>query len=709
MAKLVPCLSSLMLLCACGSSLEKQAHVSDVVFPTSATSQLRNEFPAPSNPSSVKKKWTYMVFLNADNNLEEFGISDFLEMAKVGSNDDINIVVMLDRRDGYDTSHDNWTDTRIGLVNLNDKPDSKWGMSIGEQDMGSKDALSSFIEWTQKYYPSEKYATILWDHGDGWRSNEVTKGVSHDDTSSSYLRTRDVRTSLEKFAKMDLLGYDACLMGMLENLYELKDTTSTIVASEDTEPGDGWPYTPILTYLKGNPNSSSSDLGKIITQEYKKSYSTNNKVGLSTINSSRIDEFIIKLNTWADAVMTLNQTDIQPIRYAQASAPKMTYVDNMDFGSFLVTLANDSSFKFTDLTKELLNAYNKMHVSVDAYNPKFTGQAVYFPKSAISSDYNDNIRFAKNTKWLSMLKYISSNGTDIKPVNDNFANATVVNSLTSMNFTTTTATGEVGEPTQAGEINSVWYKFVIPKNGNFAVTTGPVDFDTVLYAFKGSDFSNLQNVAINDDASSGLISSKIELPDAKKGEIYYISIDGYSIATGSGAITFSSLDVGPEPTVFPTQVPTQIPTAVPTQIPTQIPTVVPTANPSPSNDNFTNATLVGIDVTYKGTTVGSSGESAEPTHSGETNSIWYKFVVPSNGNYKFTTKGSSLDTVLGLFQGSNVSALTKTAFNDDENYALGNFSTINMPNLKKDEVYFIAIDGYLSFKGSTQFKITKSN
>mgnify|MGYP001563507047 FL=1 len=33
---------------------------------------------------AAEKEWTWLVFLNADNNLDQFGVQDEQEMAKVG-------------------------------------------------------------------------------------------------------------------------------------------------------------------------------------------------------------------------------------------------------------------------------------------------------------------------------------------------------------------------------------------------------------------------------------------------------------------------------------------------------------------------------------------------------------------------------------------------------------------------------------------------
>ena len=70
------------------------------------------------NPSRAQTihDWTFMVYLDGDNNLEGAGIDDFLEMSAVGSTQHINIVVQFDRIGGYDSRYDNWTTCKRFLV-----------------------------------------------------------------------------------------------------------------------------------------------------------------------------------------------------------------------------------------------------------------------------------------------------------------------------------------------------------------------------------------------------------------------------------------------------------------------------------------------------------------------------------------------------------------------------------------------------------------
>ena len=49
--------------------------------------------PAPQS----KKQWTVMVWMAGDNNLEDAALDDLQELKQVGSTDDVDILVQLDR------------------------------------------------------------------------------------------------------------------------------------------------------------------------------------------------------------------------------------------------------------------------------------------------------------------------------------------------------------------------------------------------------------------------------------------------------------------------------------------------------------------------------------------------------------------------------------------------------------------------------------
>ncbi len=118
----------------------------------------------------ISKEWTVMVYLNADNNLEEFGLDNFMQMSQVGSSDKVNIIVQMDRNGKYAFTQPQWTQTLRFKVNKGTPPlpDSSV-QDMGELDMASPAVLKDFLTWSIKSYPAKKYMLIIWDHGDGWR------------------------------------------------------------------------------------------------------------------------------------------------------------------------------------------------------------------------------------------------------------------------------------------------------------------------------------------------------------------------------------------------------------------------------------------------------------------------------------------------------------------------------------------------------------
>ncbi len=64
--------------------------------------------PAP------QAKWTVMVYMSGDNNLEDYIVKDLeLELAATGSSANVQIVALADRGPGYDPSRGDWQSTKL--------------------------------------------------------------------------------------------------------------------------------------------------------------------------------------------------------------------------------------------------------------------------------------------------------------------------------------------------------------------------------------------------------------------------------------------------------------------------------------------------------------------------------------------------------------------------------------------------------------------
>src|SRR5215204_3383001 len=138
------------------------------------------------------------------------------------------------------------------------------------------------------------------------------------------------------------------------------------------------------------------------------------------------------------------------------------------------------------------------------------------------------------------------------PSNDNYQNAVVTTlpvPLMEFEGTNFGATKEPGEPNHADNIGgkSVWYKIVPQETAVVKIwienSSAAGFMNTLLAVYKGSDPSDFNRVAENDDMYDTIL-SKVQLT-VKPGNIYYVAVDGFNdngnIATGNFRIRFEKL------------------------------------------------------------------------------------------------------------------------------------------------------------------------
>ena len=385
---------------------------------TSATEPA--ETPAPGSI----KKWTTLVYINADNNLEGAGIDDINEMEIVGSTSDINVVVQIDRISGYDTSNGNWTgakryyiqqDSDINTVN------SSLVQDLGEINMGDHQSLIDFAKWGINNYPADHYMLVVWNHGGGFRYNEVSvhaRDISWDDTngcdSITIPELAEAAASIKSHIgrNIDILGMDACLMAMAEIAYELKDSADYMVGSEETEPGDGWPYDYFLQRLSANPDASAELFASWIVQDYITSYGSTS-VTQSSLALSHAATLTGAVNDLAQAMIDgigdagqggAIQSELRTILNNTENYYSTDYRDLYDFAD---QVSNGSA-----MTTDIVNAANAVRTAVtaavsengtvgSAYANSY-GLSIWLPNSSQFSTYltkYSELSFADDTVW----------------------------------------------------------------------------------------------------------------------------------------------------------------------------------------------------------------------------------------------------------------------------------------------------------------------
>jgi len=386
--------------------------------------------------------WTIMVYLDGDNNLEEAALTDMNEMELVNlAGEGVNVIVLIDRCDGWTMADGDWTGTRLYEIKADNDLNaikstrltavaSYFGTALTdtgdneELNMGDPNTVTAFIDYCQDNYSADHYALIFWNHGGGWRDKIIKKGgdfsftprylgsskekipkepinkaVCWDETSSNdCLYMSEVGLAVAGKG-IHLIGFDACLMGMVEVAYQLLGETDYVVASEETEPACGWAYQYFLYDLIMQAENTPANLGKAIVDSYV-NHTPYSGITLSVIDMAYMNSLVTAINTFADALRNVDPPDeVCSGRYATQCFHVPHYIDLYHFaenlpaitGSVGLRTAIDAAVSYhrhQDFPDSHgLSIYYPITASVDSEYTSYNGTVIAFPGASTWDEF----------------------------------------------------------------------------------------------------------------------------------------------------------------------------------------------------------------------------------------------------------------------------------------------------------------------------------
>lgn len=362
----------------------------------------------------TKKTVTFLVYMAADNNLNEYINDDLNEMQRVGSTYNLNLLVHLNTRLHQQEKVTKKLVVHKGYI-------EQYGTDK-MKDSGDPETLISACKWALKHYPAEQFVLVLWNHGSGSINRTISRSVCYDDTTGNYLTDYKLVQALEQVIqvlgkKIDIIAFDACLMADLEIAYAIKNYAHYMVASQETIPGTGFGYDYALEDA-AKKWVHPYQLTKMIVHAYEKEYAkiTNNYT-LSAINLAKLDLLTANTNRIAEQLtkaLHKNYTETYKyIRYCIRRATRFDkkYVDMFDFYSILIkhlsNITSDPLIRNTlsELLEEGLNLLTNSiidYVHGDSY-PNSHGLSIYFDRKQLDQTYPTTI-WAQESRWLSLLE-----------------------------------------------------------------------------------------------------------------------------------------------------------------------------------------------------------------------------------------------------------------------------------------------------------------
>jgi hypothetical protein len=289
----------------------------------------------PASAQSLKK-WSFIVFLNGDNNLDPFGDTNIDQMKAVGSTDDVNIIVLRDR-------YDQKISSKIYYVTKGDLQVVKdYQKNI---DMGDYKNMVELFKFVAEKYPAEHYLFDVWNHGGGWKRRNLpaVRDISIDEHTGHIITTAQLAVAMNEMRTVnhgqpiDVLGMDACLMQMAEVANQVAPSVEAVVTSEQTEPGSGWDYTAPLAFLAKTPDASGLEFGAQIADAYVKANGENTQG--SSVSTEKLVIAKDKVAAFADALARFDVLDRAAVQGVMSKTTAFYYSDYKDFINFADRIA----------------------------------------------------------------------------------------------------------------------------------------------------------------------------------------------------------------------------------------------------------------------------------------------------------------------------------------------------------------------------------
>ena len=371
--------------------------------------------PVAVAPVEVKaaapREWLVLVFINGVNDLGLLGFADksINDMEKIGSTDSMAVVVEYGIL-GQDGSASRNLRFQRGSKTIYVTKDANASAitspviySSNDADMGSSANLVRFVKRGLRKYPANKVAVIIWNHGAG------RLGISYDDVSKNHMEIDQLGKALGQIKtaighNIDVFATDACLMQMAGVAYEFRNSADVIVGSEETIPGNSFPYDAFLGQLAGNPGMGAEGLGRSMVDTYGASYGDN--VTLSAIRASAMGGFVGILNNWLGAV----SGDRQAFKAASSQAVvdatyKFSMSDSKDLYDYIsnVNGALPAASPAAKTAGVAVQNYIKRNLLIRATAlpsmGKAHGLAVYIPDLRYNSANYERLAFAADSDW----------------------------------------------------------------------------------------------------------------------------------------------------------------------------------------------------------------------------------------------------------------------------------------------------------------------
>lgn len=274
--------------------------------------------------------------------------------------------------------------------------------------MGDKSSLELFLKYLKDGYGNhEQKFLALWDHGASYG------GFGNDENFNYDLLTLDEIDNAmtdSGIGKLNLIGFDACLMGSIEVARYVNSHADYLLASEELEPGHGWYWAEVIkNYAQ---QSTAVDAAKAIADNFVldvHEYRSDGKT-LSVVDLSKYDTLVTKIDAFAtdySQKIDSNEEYKQSIIYAvtnvrdygkQVQEDKSSSVDLKDLAEKLKSKNSDTTA--SQILDDLISAVDGyvVYSKQDSSRPNSNGVSI----APVDYDASRVSQYMLNSNWIAL-------------------------------------------------------------------------------------------------------------------------------------------------------------------------------------------------------------------------------------------------------------------------------------------------------------------
>lgn len=342
---------------------------------------------------------TILVYLAADNNLVGNAYKNLTDMAAGMKSAGGNLIVYIDPYNYYSA---NGTTDFPRLLKIESDGTQRVVETYAQENSASAEVLARVLARTKALYPAKSYGLVLWSHGNGWipspsmeRSRSLmpdiwekdpnalpTKWFGQDVPRNGYMNISDMAAVLPKDRSLDFILFDACFMGSVEVMYDLRQAARYIVSSPAEILASGFPYQSVLPLLFSETLQLEKTCRAFV--DFYRNYRYPSAT-ISLVNTSELDKLAASARTLLSAFpnAVVETSDIQPYEAMRDHF----YHDLEDYYAHIASGTVLDDFReqlartviYADHTDNFYSAYGSDHwVKVNA----FSGLSTYITRTS---------------------------------------------------------------------------------------------------------------------------------------------------------------------------------------------------------------------------------------------------------------------------------------------------------------------------------------